>query len=46
MDVDVMPPSMLQQSWRGEVIVDSDAQIPISRYARQVISVLMREMGF
>lgn len=26
--------------------VDSDSQIPISRYARQVISVLMREMGF
>jgi putative peptide zinc metalloprotease protein len=46
MDVDLMPSSMQQQSWRGQVIVHSDSQIPISRYARQVISVLMREMGF
>lgn len=46
MDVDVMPSSMQQQSWRGQVIVDSDSQIPISRYARQVISVLVREIGF
>jgi putative peptide zinc metalloprotease protein len=46
MDVDVMPSSMQQQSWRGSVIVESDTQIPISRYARQVLSVLMREMGF
>ena len=46
MDVDVMPSFMQQQSWRGSVIVESDTQIPISRYARQVMSVLMREMGF
>jgi putative peptide zinc metalloprotease protein len=46
MQVQDMPVEMQQMSWRGQVIIHSEWQSPISRYVRQLIAVLIREFGF
>ncbi len=46
MDVQEMPGNMQQLSWRGQVVIHSEWQSPMSRYIRQVITVLVREVGF
>jgi len=46
MQVHDMPADMQQISWRGQVVIQSEWQSPISRYVRQLIVVLVREFGF
>jgi putative peptide zinc metalloprotease protein len=46
MQVQDMPADMQQMTWRGQVVIHSEWQSPISRYVRQFIAVLVREFGF
>ena len=45
-DVHGMPESMQTLSWRGQIVLHADWQSPASRYVRQIIAVLVREIGF
>ena len=45
-DVEQMPASMMQLSWRGKITVRADWASPLDRYARQILAVLVREFGF
>ncbi len=45
-DVQDMPAALNQLAWRGQLNIHADWQSPASRYVRQVISVLVREVGF
>ena len=45
-DVHDMPESMQALSWRGQIVLHADWQSPASRYLRQVLAVLVREIGF
>ena len=46
LDVQDMPADLAQLSWRGQLTLHADWQSPASRYLRQIIAVLVREMGF
>lgn len=46
LDVQDMPAGLAQLSWRGQLTLHSDWQSPASRYLRQAIAVLVREVGF
>jgi len=41
-----MPTELQELSWRGQVTIHADWSSPAARYARQVLSVLVRETGF
>jgi hypothetical protein len=41
-----MPAGLAQLAWRGQLNIHADWQSPASRYVRQVIAVLVREIGF
>jgi putative peptide zinc metalloprotease protein len=45
-DVQEMPASMQSLAWRGQINIHADWQSPASRYVRQLIAVLVREIGF
>ena len=45
-DVHNMPAEMQAITWRGHINIHADWQSPASRYVRQVIAVLVREIGF
>ena len=45
-DVQDMPAGLTQLAWRGQLNIHADWQSPASRYVRQVIAVLVREIGF
>jgi putative peptide zinc metalloprotease protein len=46
LEVRNMPKELYSISWRGQLVMHADWQSPLSRYARQAISVLVREAGF
>jgi putative peptide zinc metalloprotease protein len=41
-----MPDELKQLTWRGQLIIHANWQSPIARYARQMLMVLVREIGF
>ncbi len=41
-----LPASWSQQSWRGHLVIDGAWRVPLARYARQVLTVLVREAGW
>ena len=45
-NVENIPHDMMFQSWRGQVIVHANWQIPIQKYIRHAASVFFREAGF
>lgn len=45
-DVQDMPGSMQSLAWRGQINIHADWQSPASRYVRQALAVLVREVGF
>ncbi len=45
-DVQDMPAGLAQLAWRGQINIHADWQSPASRYVRQVIAVMVREIGF
>ncbi len=46
LEVQALPASWAQQSWRGHLVIDGAWSVPMERYARQVLSVLVREAGW
>lgn len=46
LDVLDMPDALQNLSWRGQLVVHADWQSPLSRYARQAVTVIVRETGF
>lgn len=44
--VNQLPNEMMSQSWRGQVVVHANWQIPIQKYIRHAASVFFREAGF
>ena len=46
LEVADMPPAMQELSWRGHLTIHAEWSSPAARYARQVLSVLVRETGF
>ena len=46
LEVQEPPAGWHQQSWRGQVVIDGDREVPMARYARQVLTVLVREAGW
>ena len=46
LEVQEMPHDLQQLSWRGQLTLHADWQSPASRYVRQAIAVMVREMGF
>lgn len=45
-NVEQIPDDMMFQSWRGQVVVHANWQIPIQKYIRHAASVFFREAGF
>lgn len=45
-NVEQIPDEMMFQSWRGQVVVHANWQIPIQKYIRHAASVFFREAGF
>lgn len=45
-DVQEMPDSLQKLSWRGQIVIHADWHSVATRYVRQVIAVLVREVGF
>jgi putative peptide zinc metalloprotease protein len=45
-NVEQMPEEMMFQSWRGQVVINANWQIPIQKYIRHAASVFFREAGF
>ncbi len=45
-NVEQIPEDMMFQSWRGQVVVHANWQIPIQKYIRHAASVFFREAGF
>ncbi len=46
LEVQALPATWHQQSWRGHLVIDGAWSVPMARYARQVLSVLVREAGW
>lgn len=46
LQVQEVPASWQGHTWRGQLVIHADWQSPASRYFRQVLSVLVREVGF
>lgn len=46
LEVQNMPAEMQDQSWRGRVTIHAAWSSPAGRYLRQVLAVLVREIGF
>lgn len=45
-DVDQVPKDMMSQSWRGQIVIHANWQIPIEKYIKNAASVFFREAGF
>ena len=45
-NVEKIPEDMIFQTWRGQVVVHANWQIPIEKYIRHAASVFFREAGF
>jgi putative peptide zinc metalloprotease protein len=45
-DVDELPEAYQQQTWRGQLVIHADWASPAAKYLRQVLVVLIRELGF
>lgn len=45
-DVDELPEAYQQQSWRGQLVIHADWASLAAKYLRQVLVVLIRELGF
>ena len=46
LEVQALPPGWAQQSWRGHLVIDGAWSVPMAKYARQVLTVLVREAGW
>ena len=46
LDVQDMSPELQHMSWRGKLTVHADWSSPAARYMRQLVAVLVRELGF
>ena len=42
----LMPADLSDKSWRGQLTINADWEVPAWRYLRQAVSVLVREVGF
>lgn len=45
-EIDQLPDEMVSQSWRGQVVIHANWQIPIQKYIRHAATVFFREAGF
>lgn len=45
-DVEQLPQEMASQSWRGQIVIHANWQIPIQKYVRHAATVFFREAGF
>ena len=41
-----VPAALADQSWRGTVVTEGRWEVPVARYLRSALAVLLREAGF
>jgi putative peptide zinc metalloprotease protein len=43
---ETLPPEMASTQWRGQVLIEAQAEPPAWRYLRSAAAVMVRELGF
>ncbi len=46
LEVQDISAQLREHQWRGQLVIEADWASPLARYARQALTVLIREMGF